>query len=67
VPGVLKLLLERLRNEITRLPAVKGFAVLAHSKLDLGLDGALEPVVVSGAVYASVVASVLASACGPAF
>jgi hypothetical protein len=48
VPGVLKLLLERLRNEITRLPAVKGFAVLAHSKLDLGLDGALEPVIVSG-------------------
>jgi hypothetical protein len=47
VPGVLKVLLERLRNEITRLPAVKGFAVLAHSKLDLGLDGALEPVIVS--------------------
>jgi hypothetical protein len=52
VPGVLKLLLERLRNEITRLPAVKGFAVLAHSKLDLGLDGALEPVIVSGACTA---------------
>jgi hypothetical protein len=47
VPGVLKVLLERLRNEITRLPAVKGFAALAHSKLDLGLDGALEPVIVS--------------------
>ncbi|KAF6251732.1 armadillo-type protein [Scenedesmus sp. NREL 46B-D3] len=45
VAGVLKLLLERLRNEITRLPAVKGFAVLAHSQLDLGLDGALEPVI----------------------
>lgn len=48
VPGVLKVLLERLRNEITRLPAVKGFGVLAHSKLELGLDGALEPVVVGG-------------------
>uniref|UniRef100_A0A383VAE3 TATA-binding protein interacting (TIP20) domain-containing protein n=1 Tax=Tetradesmus obliquus TaxID=3088 RepID=A0A383VAE3_TETOB len=45
VPGVLKLLLERLRNEITRLPAVKGFAILAHSQLELGLDGALEPVI----------------------
>lgn len=47
VPNVLKLLLERLRNEITRLPAVKAFAVLATSKLDLPLDTALEPVTVS--------------------
>jgi len=46
VPAVLKLLLERLRNEITRLPAVKAFTVLAHSKLLLQLDGALEPAVV---------------------
>eukprot|EP00878_Enallax_costatus_P002222 GHUV01002394.1.p1 GENE.GHUV01002394.1~~GHUV01002394.1.p1 ORF type:complete len:958 (+),score=265.35 GHUV01002394.1:286-3159(+) len=43
VPNVLKLLLDRLRNEITRLPAVKAFAILANSKLDLPIDGALEP------------------------
>lgn len=48
---MLKLLLERLRNEITRLPAVKGFAILAQSQLELGLDGALEPVIVSAAFF----------------
>lgn len=47
VSSVLKLLLERLRNEITRLPAVKAFTILANSKLDLPIDGALEPAVVS--------------------
>jgi hypothetical protein len=31
VPGVLKMLLERLRNEITRLTAVRAFGTLAAS------------------------------------
>eukprot|EP00879_Flechtneria_rotunda_P007662 GHRR01008035.1.p1 GENE.GHRR01008035.1~~GHRR01008035.1.p1 ORF type:complete len:648 (+),score=253.35 GHRR01008035.1:1250-3193(+) len=44
VPGVLKLLLDRLRNEITRLPAVKALAILAHSQLQLGMEAALEPI-----------------------
>jgi hypothetical protein len=44
---VLKLLLERLRNEITRLPAVKAFAILAHSHLELGLGSSLDATMVS--------------------
>lgn len=46
VPAVLRLLLERLRNEITRLPAVKAWATLAASPLELGLDTHLEPTMV---------------------
>lgn len=46
VPGVMKLLLERLRNDITRLPAVKAFARLAHSPLELGLGDCLDAVMV---------------------
>lgn len=42
VPAVLSKLLDRLRNEITRLPAVKAFATLAHSPLELGLDASLD-------------------------
>lgn len=49
VPGVLRLLLERLRNEITRVAAVKAFGLLAASKLELPLGPALEPAVVSAA------------------
>lgn len=44
---MLKLLLERLRNEITRLPAVKAFAILAHSHLELGLESSLDATMVS--------------------
>jgi hypothetical protein len=44
---VLKLLLERLRNEITRLAAVKALATLAHSSLDLGLQHTLDASLVS--------------------
>jgi hypothetical protein len=43
---VLRLLLERLRNEITRLPAVKAFATLAHSHLELGLQDTLDATLV---------------------
>lgn len=39
---MLSKLLDRLRNEITRLPAVKAFATLAHSPLELGLDASLD-------------------------
>jgi hypothetical protein len=39
-------LLERLRNEVTRLPAVRGFHVIASSALKLPLEGVLEPLVV---------------------
>lgn len=39
---MLSKLLDRLRNEITRLPAVKAFAVLAHSHLELGLNTSLD-------------------------
>jgi hypothetical protein len=46
---VLKLLLERLRNEITRLAAVKALASLAHSSLDLGLQHTLDASLVRGA------------------
>ncbi len=48
VPGVLRVLLDRLRNEITRLPAVRAFGVLAASPLELpALQDALEPALVS--------------------
>jgi cullin-associated NEDD8-dissociated protein 1 len=43
---VLKVLLERLRNDITRLPSVKAFDILAHSPLELGLDDSLESIMV---------------------
>lgn len=49
VPGVLRVLLERLRNDITRLAAVKAFDTLAHSTLDLGLGDALDAIMVSRA------------------
>jgi len=41
VPAVLPILLERLRNEITRITAVKTFSALASAKLDLPLSIAL--------------------------
>lgn len=46
VPGTLQVLLERLRNEVTRLSAVKGFHVIASSTLALPLGAVLAPVVV---------------------
>ena len=38
-----QVLLERLRNEITRLTAVKAFALIAQSSLNLDLSPVLEP------------------------
>ncbi|DBB08467.1 hypothetical protein WJX82_000009 [Trebouxia sp. C0006] len=43
LPQVLQVLLERLRNEITRLTAVKAFASIAQSPLSLNLSPVLEP------------------------
>lgn len=40
-----QVLLERLRNEITRLTAVKAFASIAQSVLSLDLSPVLEPLV----------------------
>lgn len=42
---MLKTLLDRLRNEITRLPAVRGFNTLADSPLPLDFSSVLEPMV----------------------
>lgn len=39
----LQVLLERLRNEITRLTAVKAFASIAQSPLSMDLSPVLEP------------------------
>ena len=44
---MLKVLLERLRNEVTRLAAVKAFTIIATSPLNIPLDGVLESVQVS--------------------
>jgi hypothetical protein len=43
---VIKVLLERLRNDITRLAAVKAVDTLARSRLDLRLADSLEPIMV---------------------
>lgn len=43
---VLQVLLERLRNEITRLTAVKAFSTIAASPINLDLGAVLLPVVV---------------------
>jgi hypothetical protein len=43
----LKVLLDRLRNEVTRLAAVKAFTIIATSPLNLSLDGVVESVQVS--------------------
>jgi hypothetical protein len=42
---MLKTLLDRLRNEITRLPAVRAFNTLADSPLPLDFSTVLEPAV----------------------
>jgi hypothetical protein len=41
LPGVLKILLDRLSNEITRVPAVKALETIAVSKLKLDLGSIL--------------------------
>lgn len=49
MPSVLHVLLDRLRNEITRLTAVRAFGTIAASPLHIDLAGAagvLEPVTV---------------------
>jgi hypothetical protein len=38
LPQVLKALLDRLRNDITRLTAVKAFATIARSPLNIDLS-----------------------------
>lgn len=44
VPAVLKVLLDRLRNDTTRLPAVKAFTIISASPLDIPLSGVIEQV-----------------------
>ncbi|MEW5303601.1 MAG: hypothetical protein WDW36_006278 [Sanguina aurantia] len=44
VPAVLRVLLERLRNEITRLPAVKAFCLAASTPLAVDFTPILDPV-----------------------
>ena len=41
LPSTLPLLIERLRNEITRVTTVKTFAALANSSVDTGLNSPL--------------------------
>ena len=43
---VLRVLLERLRNEITRLPAVRAFATICHSAAAVDMGGVMDAVLV---------------------
>lgn len=52
LPGTMPVLLERLRNEITRITAVKTFALLAAAKLDAKLSSPLNGSTVLQAVVA---------------
>ena len=45
IASSVQILLDRLKNDVTRLPAVKAFAKIAQSPLDLALAAYVQPLV----------------------